>query len=162
MVLEIVSVIQVGFSGYRIRTTNSKTLCSLGSSQSATTYLSLGFTGVENLPKANLFVQEAYLLPSLGKLYTFAHRSAVRLPRSLLIVPSHSLEYSWENSLAIPLLLKLLGWVSKPSQPIRVRSSTNIKFSPSFWGTVRITDLRLTECSSPLVFPYFVFPIATL
>ena len=53
MVLEIVSVTQVGSSGYRIETTNSRILRSLGSSQFATVYPFLGFTGVENLPDAN-------------------------------------------------------------------------------------------------------------
>ena len=77
MVLEIVNIIHVGFFGYRIETMNSKTLHSLRSSQSTTVYLSLGFMGVENLHEINFSVRDAHLLPSLGKLYTFAHSSAV-------------------------------------------------------------------------------------
>ena len=129
MVLEIVTIIQVGFSGYRIGTTKFKTLCSLGFSQFATTYPSLGFMGVENLPDANLSVQEAHPLPSLGKLYTSAHSSTVHFSGSLLSVPFDSLERSQENFLTISSLLRLYKRVNKPSQPIWVRSSTSINFS---------------------------------
>ena len=130
-VFEIITVIQVGFFGYRIRTIYSKTLFFLGFSQFAIAYPSLGFTRVDNLLDANLSIWEAHPLLSLGKLYTSVHSSTVHTSRSLLNIPSHLLERSRENSLTISSLLRLQGWMSKPSQSIHVKSSTNIIFSTS-------------------------------
>ena len=162
MVLEIITIIWVGFSRYKIETINFRILCSLESSHSAIIYPSLEFTGVENLLEVNLSVRDAYPLPSFGKLYTSTHKSAIHLFGSLRIVPSYLLEHSWENSLSISLFLKLQGWVSKPSHPIQIRSSINNNFLASSLGTVGNTDQRLTGCSSPPVFLDSVFAIATL
>lgn len=68
--LAIVIVTRVAFSGYKIGTTNSKTLFSLGPTQSATADPSLGLTGFDNLPDPNLSVRDAYPFPFVGKLFT--------------------------------------------------------------------------------------------
>ena len=144
MVFPISLVTLPGFSGYRIGTTNSSTLLSLGSTQLFTTCPSLGSMEESNLSSIHLSVLHALILPSFRKLYTSAQLSAVHFSGWFLTVPSHSLEHGCRNSRTSVSLFIAQGSANKPSHPIFVKLSASCCFSSSRVGTIAGTDLRLT------------------
>ena len=150
MVLPTSLVTPPGFSKYRIGTTNSKILRSLGSMQSLMACPSLGLMVVWNLSSTHLSVLPALFHPSFRKLYTVAQTSAVDCSGSRQIVPSYSFERFCKNSCAIASLRRVHDSAKSPSHPIKVKSSTNCSFSFLFFGTSGIIDVRLTEGSSTL------------
>ena len=79
MVLAKVTVTLLGRSGFRIGTTNSSTLFSLGFTASETGNPSLGLIGFLNLPCQNLSERDPDPSPSLRNPYAFLQTAGIHL-----------------------------------------------------------------------------------